>query len=189
MSYQTYTTKAIVCGTYDKNTADRSFLLFTREAGMLYATARSVRNEASKQRPALQNFTQIRVSLVKGKTGWRVGSVESRLNYYSSAVDRTTRGAVVSVVQLLRRFLTGEEVQPAVYDDVEQALDRIIMQPLESAWVVDVFTLRLLATLGYVAPHESYTDLLVSEVWTQAAAEIPKVAKSAIERGFTSSHL
>lgn len=56
MAYETYTTEALVCGTFNRNTADRSYLLFTREAGMLYADARSVREERSRQRYALRTF-------------------------------------------------------------------------------------------------------------------------------------
>lgn len=83
MAYVTYTTDAIVCGTYDRNTADRSYRLFTRELGMLYADARSVRLEKSKQRQALQDFSLIKVSLVKGKAGWKIGSVSEVQNYYT----------------------------------------------------------------------------------------------------------
>ena len=63
MSYQTYTTEALVCGTYDRNTADRSYRLFARELGMLFADARSVRLEKSRQRMALSDFSLVRVSL------------------------------------------------------------------------------------------------------------------------------
>ena len=70
MSYQTYITDAVVVGSYASNTADKSYLLFTKRAGMLYATARSVREERSKQRYALQDFSHITVTLVKGKGGW-----------------------------------------------------------------------------------------------------------------------
>jgi len=86
-----------------QNTSDKSFLLFTRDNGMLFATAKSVREEVSKQRQALQDFSRIRVSLVKGKTGWRIGSVESLRNDFSAAYDRETRGSVVSLYRLLRR--------------------------------------------------------------------------------------
>ena len=56
MAYVTYTTLALVCGTFDQKTSDRSYMLFTREAGMLFASARSVREERSKQRYASTRF-------------------------------------------------------------------------------------------------------------------------------------
>ena len=121
MAYATYTTKALVCGTFNRNTADRSYLLFTREAGMLYADARSVREERSRQRYALQDFSLVRVSLVKGKQSWKVGSIEAQKNYYSLAVENETRGSVVSLFRLLRRFVNCEEAAPELFYYVTEA--------------------------------------------------------------------
>lgn len=161
MAYQTYTTDALVCGAYNRNTADRSYLLFTREAGMLFATARSVREERSKQRYALQNFSLVRVSLVKGKSGWRIGSVEAIDSPFARATSRMSRGAVVSVVRLLRRYVHGEEVLPHIFDDVRTVLMRVSREAVVSPeeWV-RLCELRLLHTLGYVKADETVAALL-----------------------------
>lgn len=151
MAYATYTTEAIVCGTHDRNTVDRSFLLFTREGGMLYAHARGVRREASKQRSALQDFTRVRISLVRGRTGWRVGSVEALQNYYTDAVDRAARGSVVAFIKLIRRFTRGEEPSPAVYDYVVEALGHLVGAVPERLTFDAVVQVRFLGYLGYVA--------------------------------------
>jgi len=92
MSYATYTTEALVCGSRNNNTSDRAYLLFTEEVGMIWASARSVREERSKQRYALQDFSLIRVSLVKGKSGWRIGSVEATCNPFMEARSRSGQG-------------------------------------------------------------------------------------------------
>ncbi len=150
MSYVTYTTEALVCGGFDQNTADRSFLLFTKEAGMLFAVAKSVREERSLQRPALQDFSRIRVSLVKGKTGWRIGSVEALQNDYSLAVSREMRGSVVLLYRLLRRFIRGEESVGDLYDVVVESLD-VLLLPLANRRMVElVAEVRILSLLGYV---------------------------------------
>lgn len=151
MAYLTYTTKAIVCGTFDRYTSDRSYLLFTREAGMLFAEARSVRMEKSKQRFALQDFSLVRVSLVKGKQTWRIGSVEALTNHYHSAVDKAARGSVVSVYRNLRRFFQGEEATPALFDFVVEALT-VVSQTIENRAATDrLILIKILAELGYVS--------------------------------------
>ena len=150
MSYVTYTTKALVCGSFDQNTADKSFLLFTQDAGMLFATARSVREERSLQRPALQDFSRIRVSLIKGKTGWRVGSVEAIQNDYSLAADRQMRGSVVLVYRTLRRFIRGEEAFPELFAFVVAVLDATLSLPTERQLFDLAVQVRILALLGYV---------------------------------------
>jgi len=45
MSSRQYITKAIVCGSVQSMTSDKSYLLFTQELGMVWAQARSVRME------------------------------------------------------------------------------------------------------------------------------------------------
>lgn len=150
MAYVTYTTEALVCGTYDRNTADRSFLLFTKEAGMLYADARSVREERSKQRYALQDFSLVRVSLVKGKSGWKIGSIEAVQNYYHESIDKAARGDVVSLFRLLRRFMKGEEASPELFDYVISALAVLIKDLNYRSFISLALQVQILAFLGYV---------------------------------------
>ena len=150
MAYVTYTTEALVCGTFKRNTSDSSYLLFTREVGMLYADARSVRVEKSRQRYALQDFSLVRVSLVRGKQSWKVGSIQANKNYYHQAIDKTARGSVVSVFRLLRRFVKGEEAMTELFDLSIQSLDALVVDAKERLFVEEVIKLRLLELLGYV---------------------------------------
>jgi len=150
MSYNIYTTEALVCGNFEQNTADKSFLLFTREAGMLFANAKSVRVEISKQRFALQDFSRVRVSLIKGKQGWRVGSVEITKNDFSLANDRATRGSIVSIYKLLRRFIRGEEASTELYDFLTAALDEVTKNQPDRNILDLLIKIKILAILGYV---------------------------------------
>lgn len=150
MSYETYTTEALVCGTWNRNTSDKSYLLFTKEAGMLYADARSVREEKSKQRYALQDFSYIRVSLIKGKSGWRVGSVESLLNHYTLAINKLARGSVIHVYRILRRFYKGEESNRGLFEYVVASLGVMTTDVAERITLEQILQLRILSELGYV---------------------------------------
>ena len=150
MAYATYTTDALVCGTFNKNTADRSYLLFTRDAGMLYADARSVREERSKQRFSLTDFSLIRVSLVKGKAGWKIGSVSVSQNFYNEAADKAARGSVVSLFRALRRFLSGEEPEKNLFAFVVEGLETLAGEVEYRAFLEQAIAVRVLAYLGYV---------------------------------------
>lgn len=164
MSYQTYTTKALVCGSYDNNTADKSFLLFTRRGGMLYAIARSVREERSKQRNSLQVFSLINISLVRGKQAWRIGSVESAGNLFSQSNTREARGSIVSVIKLLRQYIHGEEANPLLYDEVIAGLMFLINLKDEShreVWELFIKA-KILHQLGYIAPAGEVVGLFSS---------------------------
>lgn len=189
MSYQVYTTDAIVCGTRNQNTSDRSYLLLTRHNGMVWASAKSVREERSKQRFALQNFSFIRISLVKGKQGWRVGSVESLYNAFLSAEDRHARHVVTACITLVRRLVHGEGVAQSVFTDLENLFIAVTKQKVLSLYTLEHFTLRTLASLGYIAPETSYESLLINDDWWNASDPLPNVAKKAVEFGFAQSHL
>ncbi len=162
MSYQTYITDALVIGSYISNTADKSYLLFTERAGMLYATARSVREERSKQRYALQDFSHITVTLVKGKAGWRIGSVESHENFYTEAVSRAARGSIVRLTKTLRRYVHGEIPDEALYRTYLESL-RLLATDCPSRTAYErCAEVRLLAHLGYVASDTMLVDFLSS---------------------------
>lgn len=162
MSYQTYITDAIVVGSYANNTADKSYLLFTERAGMLYASARSVREERSKQRYALQDFSHITVTLVKGKAGWRIGSVESHENFYADATSREARGSVVRLTKTLRRYVQGEVPDTQLYHTYVEALALLVTDCAMRTAFERCAEVRLLSHLGYVASDTVLEPLLVT---------------------------
>ncbi len=158
MSYKTYTMQALVCGSRASFTSDKSYLLFTKEVGMLWATARSVRVEKSKQRMALQDFSMVRVSLIKGKTGWRIGSVEAHANAFLAAENRAVRGGIAFVVKALRQYVHGEVEVPRAFADMQSVLDRLVTEstPEDIAVYQQLFILRLLEELGYIAVPQEF---------------------------------
>jgi len=160
MAYATYITEAMVCGTRHRNSADSSFLLFTREAGMLFADAKSVREERSRQRYALQDFSLVRVTLIRGKSGWRVGSIEALDNYYNSASDKASRGSVVKIMRLLRRFVHGEEPHRQLFDYIKDALNVLRNDISERSFMETVIQLELMRLLGYVDGKELPLDII-----------------------------
>lgn len=188
MAYSTYTTVAFVCGSRAHNTSDKSFLLFTLDAGMVYATARSVREERSRQRYALQDFSFVRVSLVRGKSGWRIGSVENECNVFVRAPSREARAGVLAVTKLLRQFVHGEEPHRALFADVRQAL--LYLAAGENVeHVYDAFALRLLHKLGYIPTHQSFEHLISRDDWITATTPLSSQAKEAVAAALESSHL
>jgi recombinational DNA repair protein (RecF pathway) len=194
MSYQTYITEALIVGSFDSNTADKSYLLFTRDAGMIYASARSVREERSRQRFALQDFSRITVSLIKGKTGWRIGSVQSEGNYFVEATDRAVRGSIVRICKLLRRFVAGEEPHPDLYEEIVRGLTYISKPSITNRSLIEeILLVRLLHRLGYIARQEEIIFILETELEKLLVSDIPPTLlarlKTVTTRATTASHL
>lgn len=158
MAYQTYITEAIVCGSFDSQTSDRSFQLFTRDAGMVFAHAQSVREERSKHRYSLQVCSHVRVTLVRGKSGWRVTGAESLHNFYSLAQTREARAFVRNTVLLIRRVVQGETAHEKIFDDVVYACTQV--HRYTPAKLETVLSLRMLQMLGYIAREDTFSELL-----------------------------
>lgn len=161
MSYQTYTTDALVVGSIDCLTADRLIVLFTRDAGLVHARAMGVRKEKSKLRYGLQDFSLVLVSLVRGKSGWRIIGAERPRNLYFSASDRSVRGALLRTLKIVRRLVRGEETHTALYDILTDGLS-ILPHCTEDeiARAERILTLRILFALGYIAPKDAYRRML-----------------------------
>lgn len=188
MAYKTYTTEALVCGSNLHNTSDKSFLLFTKDAGMVYATARSVREERSKQRYALQEFSLIRVSLVKGKQGWRIGSVHVESNMFGDVHTRKARKGVLDIVRRLRQFVHGEESHPGLFADTVYALG--LLEVVSDPWrIVEIHTLRTLHALGYIEKTKELQYFLESSEDAYDIDHIPPQVALATEQALTASHL
>lgn len=191
MAYETYITDALVVAAFPKNTSDVACRLFTREAGMLVAYAKSAREERSKHRFGLQEFSLARVSLISGKAGWRVVGVEPVVNTFLLQTSRTGRAQVCMVVRTIRRFVRGEEPNRALFDEVRELL-RAPLGPDAEA-LVTVSHARMFALLGYVAPP-ARTAALFECTSPQEAARAASLAevrwcKEAIEAARTSSQL
>lgn len=192
MAYQTYTTKALVCGNKDRNTSDRSYMFFSREAGMLFTEAKSSRKELSKQRGSLQDFSLVKVSLIRGNYTWKIGSIESYKNYYLRAYDKSARGSVVAICRLLRRFVKGEEVDVELFDYVVLAMDTLSDKIKKRTFVEMVVQVHILGLLGYVdinkipKPLFELVPMKLPEYFTE---ETYKQIESLYTQAITISHL
>lgn len=191
MAYKAYITEALVCGSEDRLTSDRSLHLFAREAGMLRANVKSLREERSKQRYALQDFSYARITLVRGKSGWRVAGAEAIENFYLRAETREARAFVIRVCSLLRRVVRGESPHTRIFDDVTYALGASWGNDIDSR--EPILTLRILNELGYISPHPSYNHFLAPEKFQNIelvlAGEARTQTKQAIEKALVESQL
>ena len=189
-----YTTDAIVCGGRSRNTTDRIVWLFTREAGMVPAIAKGVREEKSKLRYALQDFSLTNVSLVRGRHDWRITGADAEANLYYHLDSRDMRATVMRVLQMLRRILPGEEAHPRLFDLVTDGLRTCAAAECSDELFEQVLTLRVLYALGYIAPDETYAHVLHAPTM-HAALDLARTTENkrdianAIEHAFTVSQL
>jgi len=159
---------------------------------MLYADARSVREERSRQRYALQDFSLVRVSLVKGKRSWKIGSIEAKYNYYYQAANKEARGSVVALCRFLRRFVKGEEPLPELFVYVIAALEVCGSDVAHRAFVDQALQVCVLSRLGYVDRRRLPTELAgaaPAQLAPLHSPELTNLVESLYTHAVASSHL
>lgn len=169
MVYQVYTTRALVCGSFDRNTSDRYYYFFTEDAGMVLAHAKSVREEKSKHRYALQDFSLVDVSLVRGRTGWKVTGSVPRENVYFESDSRERRAMMLRIIALVRRLVQGEERHADLFNEILDGLHATKDAEAETLEQLEqLLTLRMLYALGYVAPTSTLENVLEAKTLIDA---------------------
>src|SRR6476646_175067 len=95
-----YHTEGIILSSRNYGEAGKYYSIFTRDLGMIYATASGVRKLSSKLRFVLQDFVYVKVDLVQGKDFWRITSA-SKTNKLEQITKRTETFKVFSNVARL----------------------------------------------------------------------------------------
>lgn len=161
--YHLYHTPALVLASSPQGEGSKLMTLFTREFGVVVAAARSVREERSKLRYGLQDFSYSEVTLVRGKEFWRLTNAVLAENLHT--LFRAAPEAVRMfgrVFRLLERLLAGEEKNGRLFDAVREGIwfvkERPSAQSTEGVEVILV--LRILYLLGYLAPRGEFNAFL-----------------------------
>jgi DNA repair protein RecO len=166
MAHQ-YSTDAVVLGAYNTGEANKTYVLFTEMFGLVYCQARSVRKEGAKLSAHLQPLSLTRVSLIRGKKGWKiVGSVEMGNVYYDLRHTPLVRDMIVRIVKLLRRLVRGEEKNERLYISLSQGIEYCVSNEgaeLAVDSIERLLALRMLAALGYMTPLPQFAPLLTHD--------------------------
>jgi len=165
MSHHIYHTRGIVIEARSVKEANKTYWIFTRDLGMVLASAQGVRLSTSKLRFSLQPLSVAEISLVRGRVGWRVVNAREISNIYWRIKDMPQSVAMSSrVLRLVRRLVTGEEKNEVLFERLSAGLmylaDGVGGKQLTTKQVMNlefILLLQVLYTLGYFAPP---TELL-----------------------------
>lgn len=171
MAHHTYTTLALVVNTHPYGEDSRMCALYTKEVGLVYAVAKSVRTTHSKLRFALQTYSFVEVSLVHGREVWRVtGARELKSFYFGNSLTNVQRGAVARIFSLTRRLIVGEESHPELFEKLVEGLEALSRSDLSQEQLESVecvVVLQMLHALGYVSESRHISSLVSSAVFTE----------------------
>ena len=93
-----YHTEGIILGSNNFGETGKYYAIFTRDLGMIYASAQGVRKMSSKLRFVLQDFAYLKIDLVKGKDFWRLTNA-SKTNKLENLSGPGTFEVFVNIIQ------------------------------------------------------------------------------------------
>jgi len=213
--HQIHTTAGFIIFSRPYGEADKLISIFTRDFGLVTATARGIRLEKSKLRYHAQDYSLGVFSLVRGKEFWRLTSTSvddlTPASLFVSAGSRhsTKRDAFapsstdvhhlfVRIAQLLKRFLQGEEPHPELFECIGSVVNFLnefgsTMNDEQLKTLESIAVLRILNLLGYIGKvssfEESFLNLPVSaSLLDQGLLKRPLINQH-INKALRESHL
>ncbi len=168
MSYTIYHTEGFVLTSFDSGEANKFFYIYTKDFGLIGATAQGVRHLKSKLRFSLQDLSFVNVSLVRGKGVWRIVNARMHDESIADVVSHKEKRIVFSrIISLIRRLVNGEQADDALYRVLRNGYSYLespepSKSDLRNLEIMSV--LQILYILGYLAPPQEYLSFIESDV-------------------------
>jgi len=170
-----YHTEGIILGSKNYGEAGKYYPIFTRDLGMIYASAQGVRKISSKLRFVLQDFSYIKIDLVQGKDFWRVTSASKTNKLEQLLKDKETFLIVSNIGKLLKRLLAGVEPNEILFSDLINGfsvLEKTGKKELRNVEIILV--LRILNNLGYIGDDKVLENFVKSPFEENLVFEVSK---------------
>lgn len=178
MSYHIYKTEGFVLDSVNTGEAHRYISLLTKELGLVKAHARSVREERSKLRYSLQNFSYSSFSLVRGREIWRIVGAHEYYNIYTELAPERQKQIIINrLFSLLRRLLHGEGKNDYLFSSLVSGFNFLKQTQLENDALINsecILVLRILYALGYVGEYKKFEALIRTSEFS--ADNLPTIA-------------
>lgn len=172
--------------------ANKYFLIFTKEFGLVRVAAQGVRHLKSKLRYGLEDYSLAQVSLVRGREIWRLTSAENKFRV------KTKEKAVIlaGIFSLLLRLLHGEEKNERLFESVKEGMSFLGRENLSHEELANfecIIALRILSALGYIGQLGDFDQFIASPYFTpdllSAMSELKTRAILEINKSLKETHL
>lgn len=168
MVHHIYHTRAIVLSSVGTGEANCFYKLLTEDLGLIGAVAQGVREGKGKLKTMLQDFSCIKVDLVRGKDVWRIISVMEEHEVGKLRNHPENMVLFARMTSLVRRLVHGEGRNDVLFQDILAAYDFLAgsVVPLNIAPSFETLgALRVLAWLGYL-DTTAYETYCIPGPWT-----------------------
>lgn len=191
--YHIHHTRGLILSSVPIGEANKFYRIFTKDAGLVGATAQAVREAKSKLRYTLQDFSWVDLDLVRGKDVWRITSA---IEAESGTRSVECRDLFARVCALVSRLLHGEGRHDDLFAELRALNDFLRSERLseaQSASLETLAALRILTHLGYF-DQKGYEDYVGGEgEWSRALLDtfesVRAVATQDVNRALKETHL
>ena len=196
MSHHIYQTEGLILGGFNIGGSNRFLHIFTKNLGLISASAQGVRELKSKLRYSLQDFSYANLDIVRGKQVWRVINAGEICTLRFLMDNMEKQKVFTNIVSLIKRLFTGEEQQEILFDDVVSGFvflknEEFSKEDLRHFEIIMV--LKILDHLGYWGRKEEFGKFLHKRVWdkkflNEMSSLKPQALKD-INRALKETHL
>lgn len=191
MSHHIYHTRGLILGSVPIGESNKFYRIFTEDFGLVGATAQAVREQKSKLRYTLRDFSWVKLDIVRGKDVWRITSaMQERYDVSGEEIAPS----FIRACALLSRLVHGEGRNDALFQELRMFAELLEqdVDPVHEVAIDTLIALRILAHLGYIdtVPYQQY---LTTGVWSKETllqfGEIRPSVVSVINDALRASHL
>lgn len=191
--YKIFHTEGFIISSKPRKEADKFILIFTRDFGMIWAQAQGIRKLSSKLRFSLQDFSYVRVDLVRGREIWRITNATKIRSFNNIVQDPQAFKVLLNISKLLKRLINGEEKNEALFNHLIETLSFLNKEHLMTDELKDlelIIVLRILHHLGYIGDTgTAITSLLVDRSLLESIRPQRKSILAEINRSLRESQL
>jgi DNA repair protein RecO (recombination protein O) len=162
-----YTTEGFILKSANFGEANKYFFIFTKDFGLIKATAQGVRHLKSKLRYGLEDFSLAQISVVRGREIWRLTSAEKKL-----VIKNVDKLQILSrFFALLLRLLHGEEKNDLLFNIIKEGMNFLAQDGTKLngenlASFECIMALRILSALGYIGKLADFQRFISSPYFT-----------------------
>ncbi|MDD5165141.1 MAG: recombination protein O N-terminal domain-containing protein [Candidatus Pacebacteria bacterium] len=177
--YAIHTTPGFIVSSRPSGEAGKLLSIFTKDLGLIRATAQGIRFEKSKLRPFIQDYSLGVFSFVSGKEFWRLTNAQELKVQDTSLLAQTgdklqevkladqNQELIARIALLLNRLLQGEEPHPELFIALDSLFDFINSWPTLGSeafkTLESLIVTRILHRLGYVASISALKEDIESD--------------------------
>ena len=148
MSHSVYQTPAIVLRVKNMRESNKLAVLYTRDFGLVYVGAQSIREARSKMKPHLQSLSMVDVDLVRGREVWRLTGIHENLASLNF-VQKLWYPLLDRISSTIQRLCQGEEPHIELWQELDTLYQSVREEEVFDETIEVVALCRILNSLGY----------------------------------------